>query len=87
MAVLEINGDFSAEKSKSNSRFASAEGAIGTIEQQIAVLRAAWQDEKSADMIQSIEDYVTDMKSKLSNAKNETDETFGALKECIDIYK
>ena len=87
MAVLEINGDFSVEKAKAESRFSTAEGAIANIEGQVEVLTAAWQDEKSSEVIQALQGYVTDMKAKLQNAKNETNETFGALYDCIKIYK
>lgn len=87
MAVLQINGDFSLEKNKSDERFAAVEAAIGTIESQIEVLTSAWQDEKSSDFITSLQGYLTDIKTKLTSAKNSANSTFDELYKCLKIYQ
>ena len=87
MAVLQINGDFSVEKSKSDSRFDAVDAAISAIESQIEVLSSAWQDEKSSDFITSLQTYLTDIKSKIVSAKTSTDSTFTQLYSCLKIYQ
>ena len=85
MALI-IEGDFSTEKEKSDSRFAAVDAAIATIESQIEVLKGAWQDEKSETFITAINDYVTEIKPKLTTAKTDAESTFDQLKNCLKIY-
>lgn len=86
MAVLQINGNFSTEKEKSDARFSAVELALGTIEGQIAVLNEAWQDEKSAKFITELQQYLTDIKSKVTTAKSSASDVFDELYKCLNIY-
>ena len=86
MAVLEINGDFSAEKSVSDERFDSVIGAISTIKTQIDVLKAAWHDDKSEVYISALENSVASIEPKLTAAKAAAAEVFDALHNVLSIY-
>ncbi len=86
MAAMHYVGNFNAERGQLNAINETITTELASIEKTIEGMNSYWKDEKSADFIASVKEWITEVKSEQAKAIEGGNEILSKVESALNVY-